>query len=61
MGELHHRQLTTFDENPCKPTATEDVIRMYPELLCIGGYQEAMSKFQVPFELRDTTIVKRKA
>ncbi|KAH7966444.1 hypothetical protein HPB49_016390 [Dermacentor silvarum] len=51
---------TVLGGNPRKPTAAEDVTRTYAELPCVSGYLRATSKFQVPFELRDTTVVKQR-
>lgn len=51
---------TTVDEEHLKPVAAEDIIRMCPEVLRVCGYPKATLKFQVPFQVRDTTV-KRKA
>lgn len=38
----------------------EDVPRLFPELQPVGDYPPATTKFEVPFRLRDTTVVRKK-
>lgn len=48
------------DASPPDVRSKEDVAKHYPELLSVSGYPSATSAIQVPFELADTTPVRRR-
>lgn len=61
----------TLDHNADSPPATpvqmlrtvkrsEDVPISFPELICVESYQPATSVIEVPFKLRDTSVVRKK-
>lgn len=40
--------------------STDDVPKVYPELMCAGDYPHSTTKLEVPFELSDKTVVTKR-